>query len=67
MAGRVDRAYLERRIQLCRDKAAAQSDPGLARVYRNFAEQYAKALAEELASAGTEAPPAAAPPFMLSR
>ncbi|MDP5279218.1 hypothetical protein Q9Q95_09820 [Sphingomonas sp. DG1-23] len=65
MFERVDRAYLERRLELCREKAVETDDPGLARVYRNFADQYARALAAEFGGqAGSEEP---VPPFMLQR
>ncbi|NIJ20226.1 hypothetical protein FHS95_001918 [Sphingomonas naasensis] len=41
-----DREYLERRLELCRAKAAQTEEPGIACVYRNFAAQYARALAD---------------------
>lgn len=66
MSGRVDRAYLEGRRKLCLEKAGEASDPGLARVYRNFADQYARALAAELTSDSGD-PEAAASPSMLRR
>jgi hypothetical protein len=59
----VDSVYLEKRMALCLEKPRDESDRGLARVYRNFAEQYERALAN-LVEPQTENPDGARP-FML--
>ncbi len=40
----VDRDYLERRHRESRERAEAASDPAVARIHQQFAEQYAKKL-----------------------
>ena len=43
----LDREYLERRYRESLERAEVASDPGIAQVHREFAEQYAKALESE--------------------
>ena len=58
-AAQDDRVYLKARMELCREKARDAQDPGLSRVYRDFAAQYAKVLADK--------PPSDASHFLLKR
>lgn len=44
MSDDASRAYLERRLQDCLDKAERSTDPSIARVHREFARKYAEAL-----------------------
>jgi len=57
MATAEDRAYLEMRLAACLQKAEAEADRGLARVHRDFADQYARALASVEGVAETPAAP----------
>lgn len=42
-----EREYLERRRRTSEEKARAATDPGIARIHGEFAERYARQLAQE--------------------
>jgi hypothetical protein len=44
MSNRSDLEYLERRRDECRVKAHTATDPGIARIHREFAERYARVI-----------------------
>lgn len=47
MSGPQERAYLERRRAEAKANAETAADPGIARIHREFAERYERALAED--------------------